>query len=45
MIGASCADIRLQDSLAIIGTTEVMPYYTNRVSSYVEGKKVQADRK
>ena len=38
MIGASCADIRLQDSLAIIGTTEVMPYYTNRVSSYVEGK-------
>lgn len=24
MIGASCADIRLQDSLAIIGTTEVM---------------------
>ena len=38
MIGASCADIRLQDSLAIIGTTEVMPYYTNRISSYVEGK-------
>ncbi len=38
MIGASCADIRLQDTLAIIGTTEIMPYYTNRVSSYVDGK-------
>lgn len=43
MIGASCADIRLQDSLAIIGTTEVMPYYTNRVSSYVEGKSSRSE--
>ena len=38
MIGASCADIRLQDTLAIIGTTEIMPYYTNRVASYMDGK-------
>ena len=43
MIGASCADIRLQDSLAIIGTTEVMPYYTNRISSYVEGKSSRSE--
>lgn len=37
MIGASVEDIRLEDYLMVKGTTEVMPYYTNRVPSYFKG--------
>ena len=38
MVGASSADIRLQDTIAIIGTTEVMPYSASRAASYAAGK-------
>ncbi len=36
-IGASVEDIRLTEDLSVKGTTEVMPYYSNRIPSYMEG--------
>lgn len=38
MIGASCADIRLEGTIEISGTTKEYPYYTNRMPSYYSGK-------
>lgn len=38
LIGASVEDIRLEGNLQMEGTTRVMPYYTNRIPAYVEGK-------
>lgn len=38
MIGASCADIRLEGMIEISGTTKEYPYYTNRMLSYYSGK-------
>lgn len=38
MIGASCQDIRLRGKTDIRGTTEIYPYYTNRMPSYYSGK-------
>ena len=37
MVGASCADIRLEGEMQIEGTTEEFPYYTNRMPSYYSG--------
>lgn len=43
MIGASCLDIRLTAEMQVQGTTEIYPYYTNRMPSYYSGliKKVE----
>ena len=43
MVGANCLDIRLTGEVELQGTTEVYPYYTNRMSSYYSGqiKKVE----
>lgn len=38
MIGASCADIRLEGTIELSGTTKEYPYYTNRMPSYYSGK-------
>ena len=45
MIGASCADIRLEAKVEITGTTEEFPYYTNRMPSYYSGLIQQVDDK
>lgn len=45
MIGASCADIRLEAKVEIMGTTEEFPYYTNRMPSYYSGLIQQVDDK
>ena len=45
MIGASCADIRLEAEAAVEGTTEEFPYYTNRMPSYYSGLIQQVDDK
>ncbi len=37
MVGASCADIRLETEVQVEGTTEEFPYYTNRMPSYYSG--------
>ena len=37
MIGASCEDIRLFDTLALIGTTTVLPYDSVHMESYAKG--------
>ena len=37
MIGASCADIRLQTGVNVEGTTEEYPYFTNRMPAYYSG--------
>ena len=37
MVGASCLDIRLTAETQVQGTTEVYPYYTNRMPSYYSG--------
>lgn len=36
LIGASSQDIRLRGTFFVKGTTEEMPYYTNRILSYTE---------
>lgn len=36
MIGASSCDIRLTDTYLVEGTTDIMPYYTNRMLSYFD---------
>lgn len=43
MIGASCADIRLQTGVNVEGTTEEYPYFTNRMPSYYSGLIQQVD--
>lgn len=45
MVGASCADIRLEEQVQIEGTTEEFPYFTNRMSSYYSGLIQQVDDK
>ena len=45
MIGASCADIRLEAEADVAGTTEEFPYYTNRMPSYYSGLIQQVDDK
>ena len=45
MIGASCADIRLEEQVQIRGTTEEFPYFTNRMPSYYSGLIQQVDDK
>ncbi len=45
MIGASCADIRLEAKTDVEGTTEEFPYYTNRMPSYYSGLIRQVDDK
>ena len=45
MIGASCADIRLEAEAEAAGTTEEFPYYTNRMPSYYSGLIQQVDDK
>lgn len=45
MIGASCADIRLEAEAETVGTTEEFPYYTNRMPSYYSGLIQQVDDK
>ena len=45
MIGASCADIRLEEEADVAGTTEEFPYYTNRMPSYYSGLIQQVDDK
>ena len=37
MVGASCLDIRLTADTDVEGTTEVYPYFTNRMPSYYSG--------
>ena len=43
MIGASCADIRLQTGVNVEGTTEEYPYFTNRMPAYYSGLIQQVD--
>lgn len=43
MIGASCADIRLQIGVNVEGTTEEYPYFTNRMPAYYSGLIQQVD--
>lgn len=38
MVGASCQDIRLTAEVDVPGTTEMYPYYTNRMPSYYSGQ-------
>lgn len=38
MVGASCLDIRLRAETDVQGTTELYPYYTNRMPSYYSGQ-------
>lgn len=45
MVGASCADIRLEEQVQIEGTTEEFPYFTNRMPSYYSGLIQQVDDK
>ena len=45
MVGASCADIRLEAEADVAGTTEEFPYYTNRMPSYYSGLIQQVDDK
>ena len=45
MVGASCADIRLEAEADVEGTTEEFPYYTNRMPSYYSGLIQQVDDK
>lgn len=45
MVGASCADIRLEEQVQIKGTTEEFPYFTNRMPSYYSGLIQQVDDK
>lgn len=45
MVGASCADIRLEAETDVDGTTEEFPYYTNRMPSYYTGLIQQVDDK
>ena len=45
MVGASCADIRLETEADAAGTTEEFPYYTNRMPSYYSGLIQQVDDK
>ena len=37
MVGASCMDIRLMTEADLEGTTEIYPYFTNRMPSYYSG--------
>ena len=37
MIGASSRDIRLSGEISLEGTTDIYPYYTNRMPSYYSG--------
>ena len=37
MVGASCLDIRLMEEIDLEGTTEIYPYFTNRMPSYYSG--------
>lgn len=43
LVGASCADIRLETEADVEGTTEEFPYYTNRMPSYYSGLIQQVD--
>lgn len=43
LVGASCADIRLETEVDVEGTTEEFPYYTNRMPSYYSGLIQQVD--
>ena len=45
MVGASCADIRLETEVQVEGTTEEYPYFTNRMPSYYSGLIQQVDDK
>ncbi len=45
LIGASCADIRLETQIQVKGTTEEYPYYTNRMPSYYSGLIQQVEDK
>ena len=45
MVGASCADIRLDTEVRVEGTTEEFPYFTNRMPSYYSGLIQQVDDK
>lgn len=45
MVGASCADIRLNTEVQVEGTTEEFPYFTNRMPSYYSGLIQQVDDK
>lgn len=38
LVGASCQDIRLTAEINMAGTTEIYPYFTNRMQSYYTGK-------
>lgn len=43
MVGASCLDIRLTAEADVEGTTEIYPYFTNRMPSYYSGLISQVD--
>ncbi len=43
LIGASALDIRLEEKVQVEGTTELFPYYTNRMPSYYSGMIQQVE--